>query len=97
MSTTVTSRPVMPSAARTWPGGGGALADAGGDTEAAERGTGDRQAGRGGDQVGLDGADAVEVAGAVLRERSDPAAHAHLGRVAVQRHRVAQVGEHERP
>ena len=75
-------------------GGGGALADAGGDAEAAEGGAGDGEAGRGGGQVGVDGVDAVEVAGAVLGERAHPAAHPHLGRLAAQRHRVAQVGEH---
>ena len=50
-------------------GGGGALADAGGHAEAAEGGAGDGRGRCGRGQVGLDGGDAVEVAGPVLGER----------------------------
>ena len=53
-------------------------------------------AGRGGGQVGLDGVDAVEVAGPVLGERAGPAGDPDLERRAAQRHRVGQVGQRRR-
>ena len=74
-------------------GGGGPLADAGGDPDAAVGGSGHHDARRLATETIVDAGDEVEVARLMLGEPALPAGHPGLGRPAGEPHRLAQFGE----